>query len=125
MELVPMSMERGAQRLKQTRPTMATTGMAFSPMETPLLAPVASHLHGPPPLVLASRAQFMEPVERGVLMLMLTLTTATTAMASDLALLTTAATLPHTLTGLPKDSAFVMASSTARGALKPMATVLF
>merc|ERR1719331_2468879 len=56
---------------------MATTAMAFSPTETPLLAPVVSPQHGPPPLVLASRAPFMGPVERGVPMLMpmLTLTT--------------------------------------------------
>merc|ERR1719234_982740 len=43
--------------------------MAFSPTATPLLAPVASPLLGPPPLVLASRAQSMAPVEREVLML--------------------------------------------------------
>merc|ERR1712228_435730 len=114
-------MERGAQRLTQT-PTMATTAMAFLPTATPLLAPVASPLHGPPPTVWASKAPFMAPVERGVPMPtpMLTLTTATTVMAS--ALLTTVATLPPTLIGLPKDSALVMASTTVRGVLTLMPT---
>merc|ERR1719234_1447031 len=121
MELVPMSMEREAQRLRQT-PTTTATGMAFLPTATPLLVPVASPLHGPPPLVLASRALFTAPVERGVLMLtpMLKLTTATTDMASATALLTMVATLPLTPIGLPKDS--------ARGVLMPTpttATVLF
>merc|ERR1712203_1185679 len=79
---------------------------------------VVSPQPGPPPLVSASRARFMAPVERGAQIL----TMVTLVMVSVSVLLTTVATPRLTLTGLPKDSAFVMASTTARGALTLLPT---
>merc|ERR1711934_41747 len=88
------------------------------PTATPWSALVVSPQPGPPPWVSASRALFMAPVERGAQIL----TMVTMVMVSVSALPTTVATPPLTLTGLPKDSAFVMASTTARGVLTLLPT---
>merc|ERR1711934_510494 len=88
------------------------------PTATPWSALVVSPQPGPPPLVSASRARFMAPVERGAQIL----TMVTMVMVSVSALPTTVATPRLTLTGLPKASAFVMASTTARGALTLLPT---
>merc|ERR1712130_363605 len=103
--------------LQRLTRTTATTGMDCSPMATPLLVLVASPPPGPQLLVSASRALFTGPVERGVLMPMLTTATASV-------LLTMEATPPPTLTGLPKASASTTDSTTERGVRTLQPTIL-
>merc|ERR1712110_761115 len=76
---------------------------------------------GPPLSASASRALSMGLGERGAPMPMLT--TATMVMASVTGSLTTEATPPPTLIGLPKASALVTASTTARGVQTLLPTV--